>query len=256
MIKREVGFGILLLTILLSGCHEVDKVVVGGKIKDFWPQVSNEEFLRVRGVGVPPEKSVGFTRRRGLSRNSALVSARYEMLAVIKGVNVGGGLTVGQLMQTNSKISEGANRIISGATEVQSEWAADDGCVVTLEISREQIETLLDRDRAKEELAALPAMIGEVAKAVAGDVGALPGMTGAVRAVEPDLDTPTMKEARAIMARNKLAAESGFYLPSGLSGSGSPDRGDSVEGIWRGKVHESRGEAHPQIALCGAVLID
>lgn len=215
MIKRDSGrrAGILLLVLLLSGCHEVDKAVVGGKLKDFWPQVSNDEFLRVRGVGVPPEKAVGFTRRRGLSRNSALVSARYEMLAVIKGVKVGGGLTVGQLMQTNSKIGEVANRIVSGATEVQSEWAADDGCVVTLELKRDLIESLIERDAQYE-----PMSLTTVA--TAGDVGALPGMTGAVRTAEPDLDTPTMKQARAIMARNKLAAESGSYLPSGLSGLG------------------------------------
>ncbi len=212
MIKREVGFGILFLTILLSGCHGIDKAVVGGKLKDLWPQVSDSSFLRVRGVGVPTEKAVGFTRRRGLSRNAALVSARYEMLAVIKGVKVGGGLTVGQLMQTDAKINEVANRIISGAAEVQSEWAADDGCVVTLELKRDLIESLIQRDSSQE-----PASL------TTADVSFLPGITGAdgvVRPIEPDLDTPTMKQARAIMARNKLAAESGSYLPSGLSGLG------------------------------------
>lgn len=141
----------LFVVMALAACHDVDKAVVKGKVKDLWPQVSDSEFLRTRGVGVPPENARGLTRRRGLSRNAALVSARYEMLAVLKGVKVGGGLTVGDLMQKDSKVKEAADRIISGAVEVQTEWAADDGCVVTLEVRRDEVERAMDRDRPYED---------------------------------------------------------------------------------------------------------
>ncbi len=205
---------------MASGCKEIDKTVVGGKLKDLWPQVSNNEFLRVRGVGVPPEKAKGLTRRRGLSRNAALVSARYEMLATIKGVKVSGGLTIGELMQKDGSIKEMADRIISGAVEAQAEWASDDGCVVVLELRRDQIAEILERGddeptittRALSDIqAVLSQMPGLAAVPVRGGSG-----PQYIYANEADASARAEAIAQAIIAKNiALSASTAGYFPGG-----------------------------------------
>lgn len=137
----------LMALVCLTGCDDKTKAVTRGRLKDAWAQISDKDYVRTRGIGVPPLKAQGVTHRRGLSRGAALTMARFEMLALIKGVTIHGGLTVGDLMQSNSKITEVANRIIRGAEEIQSEWTADDGAVVTLELRRSMIEKLILEDQ-------------------------------------------------------------------------------------------------------------
>ena len=145
--NRRLAVGaVLCVCLVVSGCDE-RKSVIKGRIKDAWGQISDKDYVRVRGIGAIPRGTVGFTNRRGLSRNAALVAARYEMLAVIKGIKVTGGLTVGKLMQKDSQIREVADRIIHGAEEVKAEWAEDDGCIVTLELKRADIEKLVEQDK-------------------------------------------------------------------------------------------------------------
>jgi hypothetical protein len=114
-----------------------------GEVKSLWEQVSDKDTIRVRGIGVPPEGTKSLTQRRGLSRNAALVNARYEALALLRGVKLTGGLSVASLMEKDSRIREIANQVISGMEEVQVEWANDDGAVVLLELKRDKLEKML-----------------------------------------------------------------------------------------------------------------
>ncbi|MCM2303080.1 MAG: hypothetical protein NDJ72_00135 [Elusimicrobia bacterium] len=139
-----------LVTVGVSGCGGVNRSLAKGEVADVWSKVSDKETVRVRGIGAVAQDAGGTTQRRGLSRNAALVAARYEALALIKGVTVRGGLTVGKLMEKDSHIQEVANRIINGFEEVQTEWAKDDGCVVLLELPRSKLEKLLSETAAYE----------------------------------------------------------------------------------------------------------
>lgn len=141
---KNVMMVVMLIVVgVFSGCGKDNRSLDKGEIKDIWSQVSDDDYIRVRGIGVAPSGVRGQTHKRGLSRNSALVAARYEALALIKGVTVRGGLTIGKLMEKDSRISEIANRIILGFEEVQTEWTKDDGCVVLLELERDRLETIL-----------------------------------------------------------------------------------------------------------------
>ena len=140
---------LLPLMIVFAGCKQ-DRATIDGHLRKHWKQVSDKDHLRVRGIGAPPLNARGSTRRKGLARNAALGAARYEMLAVIKGIRITGGLTIGNLMSKDSRIQEIAERVIRGAEEVQTEWAEDDGCVVTLELKRDKIAKMIEEDREHE----------------------------------------------------------------------------------------------------------
>lgn len=135
----------LLAVLVLSACGGHERALSKGSIRDTWENQSDKTYLRVRGVGVAPDSAKGETKRRGLARNAALVSARYELLAIVKGIAVGGGLTIGQLAQTNGVIKETADRIMAGAEEEQVEFTTDGGCVVLMRLERSKVEAILSQ---------------------------------------------------------------------------------------------------------------
>lgn len=133
----------LMAVVLISGCSNNKRSLSKGEVKSLWEQVSDQDYIRVRGIGVPPEDVKSETQRRGLARQAALVNARYEALALLRGIKVTGGLSVGKLMEKDSHIKEIANQVIAGMEEVQVEWAKDDGAVVLLELKRSKLEKML-----------------------------------------------------------------------------------------------------------------
>lgn len=146
--RREMKNATMMVAVLgvllgLSGCKDDKRALSKGAIKDVWTQASDSEFLYTRGIGVAPEGARSQTHRRGLARNAALSSARYELLSIIKGLKMEGGLTIGALMQTKGEIREIANRVIAGAEEAQTEFTLDDGCVVLLRLERSKVEKIL-----------------------------------------------------------------------------------------------------------------
>jgi hypothetical protein len=145
---------LLAVALLASGCASLPRATQGGKLLDVWSKISDKSYIRTRGVGAVPAGAIGQTARRGVSRNAALLAARYELLSVIKGVKLSGGITVAQLAEKDSLIRELANDLVMGGEEVQSEWLSDDGCVITLELRRATVERLIqeksDRERGLE----------------------------------------------------------------------------------------------------------
>jgi len=139
-----------LCLVLLSGCASIPRATIQGQIADAWTQISTKEYIRVRGIGAVDHGVHGPTRRRGLSRDAALVAARYNLLALIKGVRISGGITVAQLMEKDSLIREIANEVVSGGEEVVTEWTRDGGCVVTLELKRSKVEKLIQEKSERE----------------------------------------------------------------------------------------------------------
>lgn len=146
----DTALGVALSAIMVSGCAGVPRATEGGKLLALWGQVSTKSYIRVRGIGATSPAASGLTARRGASRSAALVSARYQLLSVIKGVKLEGGVTVSQLMERDSLIREIANEVVSGGDEVKTEWTDDDGCVVTLELKRAKVERLINEKSKRE----------------------------------------------------------------------------------------------------------
>ena len=80
------------------------------------------------------------TQKMATSRNAAIVNAQYNMLSVIKGVKLEGGINVSKAMEMDSVLSAKVNDAIKGALVVRTEWTADDGCVVSLRLSKKALK--------------------------------------------------------------------------------------------------------------------
>ena len=129
--------------LLVAGCRGMDRSLTrGGEIKKEWTSLDDAKFIRARGIGAAPQDAKDATQKKGMARGAALVHARYELLARLRGVKLEGGLTVAQLMQTDSAIKERADDMIRGAEEASVEWTADGGAVVVLQVPRSEVERL------------------------------------------------------------------------------------------------------------------
>ena len=125
-----------------TGCDKEKNALAKGQIKDIWAQASDTQFIRTRGIGAVPKDAKDVTQARGMARNAGLLAARYEMLQRLRGLRLSGGLTVQELMQTDSQIAERADDIIRGAEELSCEFAADGGAVVVIQVRRSDVEKL------------------------------------------------------------------------------------------------------------------
>lgn len=134
----------------ISGCTHVPRATQHGRVLDIWSGISTKDVIRVRGIGEVSPKAKGQTARRASSRNAALVGARYQLLSMIKGVKLEGGVTVAQLIEQDSLIREIANDVVQGGEEVLVEWLSDDAAVVTLELKRSNVDRLIQQKSERE----------------------------------------------------------------------------------------------------------
>ncbi|MDD5686383.1 MAG: hypothetical protein PHE88_00935 [Elusimicrobia bacterium] len=137
---------VLVTAVLLYGCaSSPDKGTVGkdGEIDREWvEQGITKNFIFARGMGAADQKLENKTQKMATSRNSAIVNAQYNMLSVIKGVNLEGGITVEKAIETDSVLATSINATIKGAQVVRSEWTADDGCVIILRLSKKALKDM------------------------------------------------------------------------------------------------------------------
>lgn len=92
------------------------------------------------GIGAADPSLPTGTQRKSLSRDAAIVKAQYEMLSMIKGVRLEGGVTVDRAIETDSSLRTRVLDTIRGAEVVKSEFTSDDGCVVTLRLPKSRLE--------------------------------------------------------------------------------------------------------------------
>ena len=137
---------VLCVVALFYGCaSSPDKGTVSkdGEIDREWvEQGVTKNFIFARGIGAADQKLENKTQKMATSRNSAIVNAQYNMLSVIKGVNLEGGITVEKAIETDSVLATSINAAIKGAQVVRSEWTADDGCVIILRLSKKALKEM------------------------------------------------------------------------------------------------------------------
>jgi hypothetical protein len=131
---------------MFSGCaSNPDKSTVSkaGEIDREWvEQGITDHFIFARGIGAADQKMDNKTQRMATSRNASIVNAQYNMLSVIKGVKLEGGITVEKAMETDSVLATSIDATIKAAQVVRSEWTADDGCVVVLRLSKKALKDM------------------------------------------------------------------------------------------------------------------
>jgi len=133
---------LLVLTAAFVGCSSKSEYVRKGEIQQtISQQPESKRYFEAIGIGAADPTLTNVTQKRATSRNAAVVQAQYEMLSMIKGVQVEGGITVEKAIETNSLLETNIKEVIRGAEIVKSEWTKDDGCLVTLRLEKKKLES-------------------------------------------------------------------------------------------------------------------
>ena len=99
-------------------------------------------YFETIGIGASDPSMATDTQRKALARDAAIVKAQYEMLSMIKGVILEGGVTVQRAIETDSNLVTRINDAIKGAEVLKSEFTSDNGCVVTLRLPKARLEQM------------------------------------------------------------------------------------------------------------------
>jgi hypothetical protein len=125
----------------LAGCSSGKSYVKSGEIqKTIVQEPEQKRYFETIGIGAADSTLNNTTQRKATSRDAAIVQAQYEMLSIIKGVQLEGGITVQKAMETDSHLETSIKEMIKGAEIVKTEWTNDDGCVVTLRLDKKKLQ--------------------------------------------------------------------------------------------------------------------
>ena len=136
--------GLLLTAAALAACSGVQSRVHDGKVENTIDQKAQRGGqLEAIGIGASDPTLATDTQRKALARDAAIVKAQYELLSMVKGVALQGGITVDRAMETDSTLETKIMESIRGAEIVKSEFTADNGCVVTLRLPKSRLERMM-----------------------------------------------------------------------------------------------------------------
>lgn len=128
----------------LWGCSHNKSYVKNGQIERTMDQEAvQKDKIEAIGIGAADPSMSNQTQRMATSRDAAVVAAQNELLTMVKGTRLEGGITVQKALETDSKLQTSINEVIKGAEVVKTEWTKDDGCLVTLRISKKRLESMM-----------------------------------------------------------------------------------------------------------------
>jgi hypothetical protein len=128
----------------LWGCSHNKTYVKQGQIERTINQEAVQKtYIEAIGIGAADRTMTNDTQRMATSRDAAIIAAQNEILTMVKGAQLQGGITVQKAMETDSKLQTSINEVIKGAEIVKTEWTKDDGCVTTLRISKKRLESMM-----------------------------------------------------------------------------------------------------------------
>ncbi|MFC1521554.1 hypothetical protein ACFL6Y_04015 [Elusimicrobiota bacterium] len=138
-------FSLIIMSVFLTGCAATTtKVTKKGDIAKTIDQESvRKKYIEAIGIGAADTSLTNATQRKATSRNAAIVAAQYEMLSMIKGLQLEGGITVEKAIETDSMLQTRIDAVIKGAEIKKSEWTNDDGCVVTLQLDKKRLQEMM-----------------------------------------------------------------------------------------------------------------
>ncbi len=144
MNMKQGTWAVVALAVMLSACSSVTSRVKNGGVQNTIDQTPNRSaYIESIGIGGSDPALTSDTQRKALARDAAIVKAQYEMLAMAKGVELEGGITVDRALETDSNLESRVKDTIRGAEILKSEFTADNGCVVTLRLPKNRLETMM-----------------------------------------------------------------------------------------------------------------
>lgn len=142
--KTGMMSGLAALALLTAGCGGVQSRVKEGELQSVIDQRPDRSgYVEAIGIGASDPALPTQTQRKALARDAAIVKAQYELLSMIKGVRLEGGVTVRRALEDDSALAARVDDVIRGAEIRKSEFTADNGCVVTLRLPKSALEKSL-----------------------------------------------------------------------------------------------------------------
>ena len=130
--------------LLAVGCAGSNIFVKKGKVKDVIDQDAvHRKYVESIGIGAADQSLPSQTQKRALSRDAAIVKAQYEMLSMVMGVEIEGGITVSRAIEQDSTLEARLKHVIKGAEIVKTEYTNDDGAVVTLRLPKKRLSKMM-----------------------------------------------------------------------------------------------------------------
>ncbi|MBI4346801.1 MAG: hypothetical protein HY553_08090 [Elusimicrobia bacterium] len=135
---------VLALAFAGAACGGPQSRVKKGQVQNTIDQdPTRKSYLETIGIGASDPNLPSDTQRKSLARDAAIVKAQYEMLAMVKGVQLEGGVTVSRAIETDSTLEAKLKESIKGAEVIKSEFTADNGCVVTIRLPKKRLEEMM-----------------------------------------------------------------------------------------------------------------
>ena len=134
--------------IAMTGCSGIVSRVHKGQVGEVIDQSPEHSgYFEAIGIGASDPAMPTATQRKALARDAAIVKAQYELLSLIKGVTLEGGVTVSQAMEADSTLSARVHDMLRGAEVRKTEFTSDGGCVVTLRLPKDRLLDEARRER-------------------------------------------------------------------------------------------------------------
>lgn len=128
----------------VAGCGGVQSRVKEGQVQSVIDQRPDRAgYVEAIGIGASDPSLPTETQRKALARDAAIVKAQYELLSMVKGVELEGGVTIGRAIEKDSVLAARLKETIRGAEVLKSEFTADNGCVVTMRLPKHRLEQLM-----------------------------------------------------------------------------------------------------------------
>jgi len=142
--RAGTGFFLAVLAVLGAACGGPQSRVSKGHVNNVIDQNPNRgSYLEAIGIGGADPTLPTDTQRKALSRDAAIVKAQYEMLSMVKGVELEGGITVQRALESDSSLEAKIRDTIKGAEIIKTEYTADNGCVVTIRLPKRRLEQMM-----------------------------------------------------------------------------------------------------------------
>lgn len=133
----------LVVTAFLYGCGG-SKYIKEGQLKETIEEKPvSDRYITAIGIGAPAPDITNETQKKASSRNAAIVGAQYQLVSMLKGVKIQGGVTIEKAIETDSKIKATVDDSIKGSEIIKTEWTSDGGCIVTLRLDKEGLANSL-----------------------------------------------------------------------------------------------------------------
>ena len=130
--------------LFLIGCGGKKSYVKKGEIERTIEEESiKKEYIEALGIGAADSTLTNKTQRLATSRNAAIVAAQYNLLSMVKGIDLEGGIRVEKAIETDSVLQTKIDAAIKGAEIIKNEFTADDGCLVTMRISKKRLQDMM-----------------------------------------------------------------------------------------------------------------